>query len=175
MQGPITEEVLFRSCAIPLLLLSETSNVTIIFLAPLVFGLAHVHHFYEFRITHPHTPLIGAVLRSVFQMTYTTLFGGYVTFVYLRTGSLTSVILLHAFCNWRGLPRLWGRLEGPGIVIAPDVGESKKSEDAALPAAGHGLGLMWTASYYLLLVLGAWGWYESLWTWTESPHALAQF
>src|ERR1039457_7364754 len=32
---------------------------------------------------------------------YTTLF---------RPGSLLSVILVHAFCNWMGFPRFWGRL-----------------------------------------------------------------
>lgn len=170
----MTEEVLFRSCAVPLLLLSKTSNSTIIFLTPIIFGLAHVHHFYEFRITHPHTPVMAAVARSVFQLSYTTLFGGYATFVFMRTGSLLSVILLHAFCNWMGLPRLWGRLTTEEATIGPEIGPSKKSED--IPPASEGkLPVLWTFAYYFLLIVGAVGWYRSLWTWTESASALAKF
>ncbi|TAQ85648.1 hypothetical protein B7494_g6027 [Chlorociboria aeruginascens] len=129
--GPVTEEILFRSASVPLLLLSQTSNTTTIFLTPIIFGLAHIHHFYEFRITHPHTPVIGALLRSLLQFTYTTLFGGYATFLYLRTGSLLNVILVHSFCNWMGFPRVWGRVSAGETVIGPDYGEGKRSEDQA--------------------------------------------
>ena len=175
-QGPITEEVLFRSAAVPLLLLSQTSNTTIIFLTPVVFGLAHVHHFYEFRITHPHTPIIGALLRSLLQLAYTTMFGGYATFIYMRTGSLLSVILVHAFCNWMGFPRFWGRLSSGQAVIGPDVGgEGKRSEDGKPNASEPQLGLIWTVVYYALLVVGAVAWYQLLWRLTESDSALTAF
>lgn len=175
-QGPITEEVLFRSAAVPLLLLSQTSNTTIIFLTPVVFGLAHVHHFYEFRITHPHTPIIGALLRSLLQLAYTTMFGGYATFIYMRTGSLLSVILVHAFCNWMGFPRFWGRLSSGQAVIGPDVGgEGKRSEDGKPNASEPQLGLIWTVVYYALLVVGAVAWYQLLWRLTDSDSALTTF
>jgi prenyl protein peptidase len=174
-QGPVTEEVLFRSAAVPLLLLSQTSNTIIIFLTPVVFGLAHVHHFYEFRITHPHTPIIGALLRSLLQLTYTTLFGGYATFIYMRTGSLMSVILVHAFCNWMGFPRFWGRLSSGQTVTGSDVGEGKRSEDGKPNALTPQLGVIWTIVYYALLVLGAMAWYQLLWQLTESDSALTTF
>ncbi|KAF4628741.1 hypothetical protein G7Y89_g9411 [Cudoniella acicularis] len=176
--GPITEEVLFRSASVPLLLLSHTSNATIIFLTPVVFGLAHVHHFYEFRITHPHTPVIGALLRSLLQFTYTTLFGGYATFIYLRTGSLLAVVMVHAFCNWMGFPRFWGRVtNGNETAVSPNTGESKRSEDAvgASTASNGQLSIAWTIIYYILLVVGAVGWKKYLWTLTESPSALTSF
>jgi len=173
--GPITEEVLFRSASVPLLLLSHTSNTTIIFLTPIIFGLAHVHHFYEFRITHPHTPLITAILRSLLQLTYTTLFGGYATFVYLRTGSLLSVILVHAFCNWMGFPRFWGRLSTGESVIGPDIGEGKRSEDKTSSSSNGQLSIIWTVAYYLLLVVGAVSWWKLLWALTESESALTRF
>ncbi|CAG8975138.1 hypothetical protein HYALB_00004437 [Hymenoscyphus albidus] len=173
--GPITEEVLFRSASVPLLLLSQTSNTTTIFLTPIIFGLAHVHHFYEFRITHPHTPVIAACLRSLLQFFYTTLFGSYATFIYLRTGSLLAVTLVHAFCNWMGLPRFWGRLTlDNDTIIGPDIGDSKRSEDGAKAGEGS-LGLIWTIVYYALLVVGAVGWKEYLWQLTESPSYLAAF
>ncbi|TVY67444.1 putative CAAX prenyl protease [Lachnellula suecica] len=173
--GPITEEILFRSTSVPLLLLSNTPNSTIIFLTPIVFGLAHAHHFYEFRITHPHTPVSGALLRSAFQLTYTTLFGSYATFLYLRTGSLLAVILVHAFCNWMGLPRFWGRVtSGSDDIIAPDLGGGKRNDNER--KAGNGkLGVAWSVAYYALLVLGFVGWNKLLWTLTESGSALAAF
>src|SRR5271156_3709561 len=129
-QGPLTEEILFRSASVPLLLLARMSSTKIIFLTPVIFGLAHVHHFYEFRITHPHTPIIAAILRSVFQLAYTTLFGAYATFLYLRTGSLLTVVLVHAFCNWMGLPRFWGRVGAIESLVGPDnVQEQVRKRD----------------------------------------------
>lgn len=165
--------MLFRSASVPLLLLAQTSNTTIVFLTPIIFGLAHVHHFYEFRITHPHTPVIAAVLRSALQFTYTTLFGGYATFVYLRTGSLLSVILVHTFCNWMGFPRFWGKVSADETVMGPDIGEGKRSEDGQ-PFDGE-LGLGWTVAYYMLLTIGAWGWWKLLWPLTASESALTIF
>lgn len=173
-QGPITEEVLFRSASVPLLLLSQTSNTTIIFLTPIIFGLAHVHHFYEFRISHPHTQVVSALLRSLLQFTYTTLFGGYATFIFLRSGSLLSVILVHTFCNWMGFPRFWGRVTSGDTVIGPDVGEGKRDENGATSSNGR-LGVVWTIAYYVLLVVGAVAWWKLLWQLTESESRLTNF
>jgi len=172
--GPITEEILFRSASVPLLLLAKTSNTTTIFLTPIIFGLAHVHHFYEFRITHPHTPVVGAILRSLLQLTYTTLFGGYATFLFLRTGSLLSVILVHAFCNWQGFPRFWGRVTAGDVVLDPEQGELKRSEDKKMNNDGK-LGILWSFGYYILLVVGAVSWWHFLWPLTESELALTKF
>ncbi|PQE30783.1 prenyl ase Rce1 protein [Rutstroemia sp. NJR-2017a WRK4] len=176
--GPVTEEVLFRAASVPLLLLAKTSNTTIIFLTPVIFGLAHVHHFYEYRITHPHGPMLGAILRSLVQFSYTTLFGGYATFLYLRTGSLLAVILVHAFCNWMGLPRFWGRVtrgDSAETVIGPDVGPNKRSEDAKSQVANGELGIAWSVAYYALLFVGAYSWWKYLWTLSASELALVKF
>ncbi|KAH9210972.1 hypothetical protein DL95DRAFT_392919 [Leptodontidium sp. 2 PMI_412] len=174
--GPITEEVLFRSASVPLLLLARTSNTTIIFLTPIIFGLAHIHHFYEFRITHPDTPVIAAILRSVFQLAYTTLFGGYVTFLYMRTGSLLGVILVHAFCNWMGLPRVWGRVTaGESAITERGLAEGKRSEDGPGRVDNGKLSVVWTVAYYILLVVGAVSWWKYLWPLTESELALTLF
>jgi prenyl protein peptidase len=166
--------VLFRSASVPLLLISPASTTTIIFLTQFIFGLAHVHHFYEFRITHPDTPLVGAIARSAFQLAYTTMFGSYATFLYLRTGSLLSIILVHTFCNWMGLPRFWGRVtKGSDDIIGTDIGGGKRSEDAV--KTNRGLGIAWTIAYYTLLVVGFIGWNKLLWPMTESEAALAKF
>src|SRR5205085_8661110 len=118
-KGPIYEEVAFRSSAVPLFILAKMSPKRIIFLTPTIFGLAHVHHFYEFHISHPHHPLVAKIARTVLQFSYTTLFGAFVTFIYLRSGSLLACIVIHSFCNWMGLPRFWGRLEGIASAVGP--------------------------------------------------------
>ncbi|KAJ5504635.1 CAAX amino terminal protease [Penicillium fimorum] len=173
--GPFTEEIIFRSAMVPLYLLAHTSPGRIVFLAPLCFGIAHVHHFYEFRLTHPDTPALAALLRSLFQFGYTTIFGWYATFIYLRTGSLLAVVLIHSFCNWSGLPRFWGRVEA-GEPIGPPVTRGKEDSGDSVGVRGSGsLGVGWTIAYYVLLVAGALGFSWGLWPLTESYHALVSF
>ncbi|KLU87913.1 CaaX protease [Magnaporthiopsis poae ATCC 64411] len=155
--GPFTEEVLFRSAGVPLMLLARTSVSATIFLSPVVFGLAHLHHFYEFRLTHPQVPWTQAALRSVFQFGFTTIFGAYATFLYLRSGSLLAVTLVHAFCNALGLPRLWGRVR---VATADDP-------DGEKPASP-----LWTVAYYVLLFTGATLFYRNFWTLTKSQMEL---
>lgn len=156
-QGPLTEEVLFRSASVPLMVLARTPLARTIFVSPLVFGLAHVHHLYEFRVTHPGVPLAAALLRSVFQLGYTTLFGAYATFVFLRSGSLLAAFGVHVLCNCMGLPRVWGRVEG--------VDRARGGEAVALSRG-------WSVAYYVLLVVGAVAWWRQLWALTESGNAL---
>ncbi|KAK6506969.1 hypothetical protein TWF481_005428 [Arthrobotrys musiformis] len=143
--GPITEEITFRSHILALHLSVPSPNITtLIFLTPLYFGIAHLHHFYEFKLTHPDVPPHFGLLRSLIQFTYTTLFGWFAAWVYLRSGNLYAAIAIHSFCNVMGLPRFWGRLE-----------EAWK-----------------TYVYYTILVAGAAGFYYGLFRWTESSYAL---
>ncbi|MCJ1248360.1 hypothetical protein MMC30_005577 [Trapelia coarctata] len=153
--GPLTEELLFRSLLLPLALLSfpplppstpspRTEILPTILLTPLSFGIAHIHHFYEFTLTHPRTPLLPALAVTIFQFTYTTLFGWFAAFVFLRTGSLGAVVGSHAFCNWMGLPRVWGRV-GAGVVgrvggqtAGKRAGEGRVKEEVKGSVAGEG-------------------------------------
>ncbi|KIW79374.1 hypothetical protein Z517_05986 [Fonsecaea pedrosoi CBS 271.37] len=175
--GPITEEVVFRSVLIPIHLLAKISPSRIVFLTPLYFGIAHVHHFYEFHLTHPHIPLLPVMLRSVLQFTYTTLFGWFAAFVYMRTGSVYACIIIHSFCNCVGLPRFWGRVRRPDdYSIHPVVIRGKDDTDLVQAATqGQKLGLRWTVAYYLLLVAGAYAFSRGLWPLTLSEAALAEF
>ncbi|KAJ5902699.1 hypothetical protein N7495_003227 [Penicillium taxi] len=174
--GPVTEEVIFRSTVIPLHLLAQISPSRIVFITPFYFGIAHLHHFYEFRLTHPDTPTLAALARSIFQFGYTTIFGWYAAFVYLRTGSLFAVILIHSFCNWCGLPRFWGRVE-PCDSLVPVLVRGKEDQD---PVFAHvqstqDLSIGWTVAYYVLLVSGAVAFAWLLWPLTESYSALVPF
>ncbi|KAJ5249003.1 hypothetical protein N7468_000454 [Penicillium chermesinum] len=160
--APVTEEIVFRSAIISLHILANLSPDKIVLVTPLYFGIGHIHHFYEFRLTNPDTPLLVALLGTLFHFTYATLFGCFVTFVYLRTGSVVAVILIHSFCNWCGLPRLWGHVEAdPRFQVG-------KEGDRPLHVG-------WTVGYYLLLLLGAMSFGQLLWPLTESDHALVSF
>ncbi|EER40422.1 CaaX prenyl proteinase Rce1 [Histoplasma capsulatum H143] len=173
--GPITEEVIFRSIIIPLHLLTDLSPTQIVLIAPLYFGIAHMHHFYEFRLTHPHTSFTASIARTVFQFGYTTIFGWYATFLYLRTGSLPAVILVHAFCNYCGLPRLWGRVEARESSI-PIITRGKEDAVRGTNSTSHrSLNIGWTVAYYIILVVGALAFHSQLWRLTESPHELVSF
>ncbi|KAI1282295.1 CaaX protease [Xylaria sp. FL0933] len=168
--GPFTEEVLFRSASVPLMLIAQTSVARTIFLSPVIFGLAHFHHFYEFRVTHPHEPVVTGLLRSLLQLTYTSLFGAYATFLFLRTGSLLAIFVVHAFCNTMGLPRLWGRVEP-----SSDMDDARNNEDRNGRKANSRrfrATILWSVVYYVLLVGGAVGWWKNLGPLTASANAL---
>jgi prenyl protein peptidase len=112
------------------------------------------------------------VLRSLFQFTYTSLFGFFAAFVYVRTGNVYTCMLAHTFCNWMGLPRFYGRVGvEAGIPIGPPDVDKKDDEQKGVPAY-QGKGIAWTAAYYVVLVAGAAGFYYQLFPLTESRHAL---
>ncbi|KAI9316091.1 CAAX protease self-immunity-domain-containing protein [Dichotomocladium elegans] len=106
--APATEEFVFRSCMIPVLHQAGYSTTYIILVTPLYFGLAHLHHLQEnyYRLGGDRTALMRAAMTSLCQFIYTTLFGWYVTFVFMRHGNIWSPILCHSFCNLMGLPDL---------------------------------------------------------------------
>ena len=146
--APASEEIVFRSLSIPLFLLAKMDPVRIVFVTPLIFGLAHLHHLVEFLTSRtpdghripPFGVWIAGVLRSTFQFAYTSLFGFFAAFVFLRTGNLFACILAHSFCNRMGVPRLWGRVgqfdfNGP-VQTTPDAAQGKRSdEDVPVPSS----------------------------------------
>ncbi|KAI5479216.1 hypothetical protein MNV49_003910 [Pseudohyphozyma bogoriensis] len=106
--GPLTEELVFRSCIIAVSKLAGMSKSQMIFLTPLYFGIAHVHHAWETYVAGGRTSqsLKKGVLQSTFQFAYTTLFGWYASFIFMRTGSILPAFFVHSFCNAMGLPPL---------------------------------------------------------------------
>lgn len=110
--GPVTEEILFRSCIIGTAAMYGRSRKYLIFVTPLYFALAHAHHAYEYYVLGGRTrqSLQHGILRALFQTVYTTLFGWHAAFLYLRTGSLLPPVLSHVFCNIMGFPQLGEQL-----------------------------------------------------------------
>lgn len=99
--APLVEEVCFRACVIPLLFphLHELGSAIA---GPVIFGLCHLHHLRE-RAQQIDLPI--ALLVTAFQFTYTTLFGIYASYMFLRTGHIIPCILVHSFCNYMGVPQ----------------------------------------------------------------------
>jgi prenyl protein peptidase len=104
--GPLTEEVIFRGCILALHTLAGFNKKHLVFLTPLYFGIAHLHHAYESYVKDGRTKdaLKKSLLVSGVQFAYTCVFGWYANFLFLRTGSVLSPFVAHVFCNIMGLP-----------------------------------------------------------------------
>eukprot|EP00026_Physarum_polycephalum_P010988 Phypoly_transcript_11177.p1 GENE.Phypoly_transcript_11177~~Phypoly_transcript_11177.p1 ORF type:complete len:276 (+),score=32.03 Phypoly_transcript_11177:273-1100(+) len=100
--GPITEEIVFRACMCPVLLAGGFSPTTTILIVPLFFGIAHLHHIMQHLNTGAN--LTNAIFTVVFQLGYTTIFGIYSAYIFVRTGHILPAIIAHAFCNYMGFP-----------------------------------------------------------------------
>lgn len=107
--APLTEELVFRACMLPMLV-PCAGPVTAIFTCPLFFGVAHFHHVIELLRFRQGT-LSGIFLSAVFQFSYTAVFGAYTAFIFMRTGHLVGPVLCHSFCNYMGFPALSTALE----------------------------------------------------------------
>ncbi|KAK9447792.1 CAAX protease self-immunity-domain-containing protein [Limtongia smithiae] len=112
--GPLTEELVFRVCIISIELASRMSPTKAMFISPLYFATAHIHHAYEVYVSNPEY-LYAAIGSSIVQFTITTVFGWYAAYIFLRTGTLWQPFIVHAFCNSMGVPKLGLRLDGPVV------------------------------------------------------------
>ncbi|KAH9624780.1 hypothetical protein KSS87_014791 [Heliosperma pusillum] len=88
--APITEELVFRACMIPLLLCGGFKPETTVFLCPLFFSLGT-------------------------QLAYTMVFGSYASFLFIRTGHLAAPLVAHIVCNFMGLPVIYSER---GLVVS---------------------------------------------------------
>lgn len=104
--APLTEEFVFRACIIAVLFQANYSRNYLIFVSPLYFGFAHLHHAWENYTKFGRTSraLKNALFSSLFQFIYTSIFGWYASYVFLRTGSIWPPIVCHSFCNMMGVP-----------------------------------------------------------------------
>ncbi|XP_078388927.1 CAAX prenyl protease 2 isoform X2 [Cetorhinus maximus] len=88
--APLTEELVFRACMLPMLVPCTGLSRAII-TCPLFFGV-------------------------VFQFSYTAVFGAYTAFIFIRTGHLIGPVLCHSFCNYMGFPAIGAALDHPHKV-----------------------------------------------------------
>ncbi|KAJ6562179.1 hypothetical protein B0H19DRAFT_992158 [Mycena capillaripes] len=111
--GPFTEEVVFRACVLSVYAMGGAARWKMIAFAPLVFGLAHVHHAWDVYNRYGRTKdaLKRAAMSTIFQTAYTTLFGAHASFLFLRTSSLLPPITAHVFCNIMGIPQMQSEMQ----------------------------------------------------------------
>eukprot|EP00518_Triparma_eleuthera_P005186 CAMPEP_0182468324 /NCGR_PEP_ID=MMETSP1319-20130603/15315_1 /TAXON_ID=172717 /ORGANISM="Bolidomonas pacifica, Strain RCC208" /LENGTH=256 /DNA_ID=CAMNT_0024668509 /DNA_START=165 /DNA_END=932 /DNA_ORIENTATION=- len=101
--APLTEELVYRGLLVPYLLQLGVPPSRCVWLAPLFFGFAHVHHGVSTWLSGA-APASRAAAATVFQFAYTSLFGAYCTYALLGTGDVTAIVACHSFCNFMGLP-----------------------------------------------------------------------
>ncbi|KAG8437848.1 hypothetical protein GDO86_008519 [Hymenochirus boettgeri] len=82
--APLTEELVFRACMLPMLV-PCTGPGPAIFTCPLFFGIAHFHHVIE-QLKFRQGTVFSIFLSAVFQFSYTAVFGAYTAFIFMRTG-----------------------------------------------------------------------------------------
>jgi len=106
--GPLTEEIVFRACVLSVYAMGGATRWKMIAFAPLVFGLAHVHHAWDTYNRYGRTKdaLKRAAMSTIFQTAYTTLFGAHTSYLFLRTSSLLPPLTAHVFCNIMGIPQM---------------------------------------------------------------------
>ncbi|XP_072230815.1 CAAX prenyl protease 2-like [Leuresthes tenuis] len=109
--APLTEELVFRGAMLPMLV-PCTGPTAAVFTAPLFFGVAHFHHIIEQRRLGKDSLSIILLVAGV-QFLYTTVFGAFTAFVFLRTGHVVGPVLCHSFCNSQGLPDISSALKHP--------------------------------------------------------------
>lgn len=114
LHAPITEEVAFRSLMILVLSSSCTGDsnqhmqrdgcmLNVALFTPAWFAIAHVHHLLE-KLFVAKMSLTSAVLSTVIQLSYTSIFGLIASYLYISTGNIFSPIVSHVMCNFFGLP-----------------------------------------------------------------------
>lgn len=119
--APLAEEFAFRACVIGVLAWSGSCTVaSCVFLSPMCFGAAHLHHFRELRRTRG-LGAAGVIIGA--QFAYTAAFGWFAAFTFLRTGHLCGPVAAHSFCNVMGLPDLGGALghRKKGVIVGAYV------------------------------------------------------
>ncbi|KAK9734276.1 hypothetical protein RND81_04G128100 [Saponaria officinalis] len=112
--APITEELVFRACMIPLLLCSGFNPRTIVFLCPVFFSLSHLNHLFEFD-SQKDCYVVKFSLALGVQLVYTMVFGSYASFLFVRTGHIVAPLVAHIVCNFMGLPVVYSKR---GLIVS---------------------------------------------------------
>lgn len=105
--GPITEELVFRACIMSVHKAAGYSGLASVFITPLYFGVAHLHHGYELYVSmgsKGKNKVMVIALQCAVQLVFTTLFGWYAAWLYVRFQSVWPPVCVHIFCNAMGVP-----------------------------------------------------------------------
>jgi prenyl protein peptidase len=86
----------------------------LIFMTPLFFGVCHLHHLWG--LVHLYGLSARIVAMCLLQFLYTTVFGWYVSWILLSTGSTLVAVLAHSICNMMGFPP-FGQMSRVSLVL----------------------------------------------------------
>lgn len=100
--APIVEECMYRSCLINNLI-AGGFGWSSVWISALIFGFSHMYRL-EDAITSGRGVNRYTLIPVLFQVGFTTVFGLYVGYIFVVTGSLFNVIIIHGFCNYMGIP-----------------------------------------------------------------------
>jgi len=103
--GPLFEEIVFRGCVCSIMIAGGWGEGFTVLASPILFGLAHVHHLLDMVRSRGYS-MKQAIQAAVFQLSYSTIFGIYASFLFIRTGTLIAPTICHSFCNLLGFPDL---------------------------------------------------------------------
>jgi len=103
--APMFEEFVFRACVCTLLISAGWGSTFTILCSPLLFGIAHTHHVIDLVKSQGYS-LGDSIQVAVHQLLYTTIFGQFAAFLFVRTGNFVAPFISHCFCNMMGVPRL---------------------------------------------------------------------
>uniref|UniRef100_A0A8D1V5B2 CAAX prenyl protease 2 n=1 Tax=Sus scrofa TaxID=9823 RepID=A0A8D1V5B2_PIG len=95
--APLTEELVFRACMLPMLA-PCTGLGPAVFTCPLFFGVAHFHHIFE-QLRFRQSSVGSIFLSAAFQFSYTAVFGAYTAFLFIRTGGPFALCLPQKVCQ----------------------------------------------------------------------------
>ena len=94
--GPFCEEVIYRMFTCSLWMKSGISLGKTVWFSPFIFGISHFHHYFE----DPQR----SIIRPLFQVGYTTIFGWWVAYIWCRTHNFLVIWFIHGFCNFMEFP-----------------------------------------------------------------------
>ncbi|TKY87018.1 hypothetical protein EX895_003695 [Sporisorium graminicola] len=145
--GPLTEELVFRSSILSLLFFAGVSRAKLVWATPGFFAIAHAHHAYSVYLAGGRTrsAAVRAAVSAGVQLGYTTVFGWYANFLFLRSASVCAPAVAHVVCNVMGLPN------------PVDGGERHAGRKTAIWTA-HAAGIvLFARSLFPLTSLSIWG------------------
>lgn len=110
--APLAEELIFRACML-LFLCPAIGEQYAVLLCPVFFGIAHIHHLIDWYRINDNTSFQQACFSVILQICYTSVFGLFAGFLFVRTRHLVGLVLCHSLCNLMGLPPIYSALMHP--------------------------------------------------------------
>lgn len=81
-----------------------TAVISLVLTGPAADGVVLERGYSTWSVVTTVTMHTSLTIQVCFQLLYTTVFGWYATWIFLKFGSYIPAVVVHAFCNWMGVP-----------------------------------------------------------------------